>query len=460
MIAQILRSVTNSLSARLLGIFFLTALVYGFAARFAVELVLDRDYLREIVGSHIALHTTYFLEDIGLPPDIERAAEIAETNPMDIRIIGPDVDWASDPSFPDLEQVEFEPSRFFDAVEQDVFRTPDGRDVFATLGFAELGEHSFVRVYLGDYRILLSSPKISTDPPASGLTAQILIGLISIVVLFGCFFAVSWLIRPIRWIQEGADRMGQGDLDYRIPTTRSDDLGALAKEVNELAGDVQSMLEAKQQMLLAISHELRSPLTRSKVAVEFLEDQETRQNILDDLEEMEHLISDLLESERLNTRHTTLQRSSVDPAQLVTQLIDNDFHGARDRIELALPAETAAMSLDETRIRLLIKNLVDNALRYSTEDNGPVRIRLEQSASALRMSVADQGQGMSAEEVERATEPFYRADPARSRDTGGFGLGLYLCRRIAEAHEGTLQIDSQEGQGTRITLEIPVDPGE
>ena len=461
MIRRLLNSVASSLSARLLGIFLLTALVYGFAARFAVELVLDRDYLREIAGSHIALHTSYFLEDLGLPPDIERATEIAATNPMDIRIIGPDLDWSSDPAFPDLSRVEFKPSQFFDAVQEDVFRTPDGRDVFATLGFAELGEHSFVRVYIGDYRILVSSPKISEQPPIAGLTAQILIGLISIVVLTCCFFAVSWLIRPIRWIQEGADRMGQGDLDYRIPTNRSDDLGSLAAEVNELASDVQGMLEAKQQMLLAISHELRSPLTRSKVAVEFLEDEQTRRSILDDLEEMEHLISDLLESERLNTRHSTLQRSLVDPERLVRQVVDNDFSHATDRIHIKTEAQVQQVSLDEMRIRLLLKNLVDNALRYSPADGSPIEIRLEQDEEQLRFIVADQGQGMSAEEVERATEPFYRADPARSRDTGGFGLGLYLCRRIAEAHHGELSIDSAEGKGTRITLMLPVgQPGE
>lgn len=457
MISQILRSIANSLSARLLGIFLLTALVYGFSARFAVELVLDRDYLREIVGSHIALHTTYFLEDIGLPPDVERAAEIAATNPMDIRIIGPDVDWASDPAFPDLTAVEFEPSRFFDAVQQNVYRTPDGRDVFATLGFASIGEHSFVRVYLGDYRILLSSPKISVQATASGLTAQILIGLISIVVLTCCFFAVSWLIRPIRWIQEGADRMGQGDLEYRIPTTRSDDLGTLAAEVNELASDVQGMLEAKQQMLLAISHELRSPLTRTKVAVEFLEDDQTKQSILDDLQEMEHLISDLLESERLNTRHNTLQRSLTDPERLVNQLVENDFRGAKERIDVQVRSAVQPVNLDETRIRLLLKNLVDNALRYSADDDGRVEIRVEETGEQLLFTVSDRGQGMSAEAVERATEPFYRADPARSRDTGGFGLGLYLCRRIAEAHAGELKIVSVKGEGTSITLALPAD---
>jgi len=451
---NLLHRIAHSLSARLLGIFLITSLIYGFSARFAVELVLDRDYLREMIGSHIALHTTYFLRDLGLPPSTERAAEIVATNPMDIRIIGPDIDWSSDPAFPDLQHVEFRPSLFFKDAQKNVYETPDGSDVFATLAYASFDEHSFVRVYVGDYRIVIASPKIAVKP-GSDLTAPILIGLISILVLSGCFFAVSWLIRPIRWIKDGADRMGKGELDYRIPTSRRDDLGSLAGEINELAGDVQDMLEAKQQMLLAISHELRSPLTRTKVALEFLDDETIKQNILDDVVEMESLITDLLESERLNTRHSKLQLSSVDLVRLINDLVEHDFSQHENRIEVNMPTTSVHREVDETRIRLLLKNLVDNALCYSPADGETIHVKLKADSDSLIIAVSDHGPGMSPEDVDRATEPFYRADPARCRDTGGFGLGLYLCRRIAEAHGGKLHIDSDIGRGTCVTLELP-----
>ena len=451
---NILRKIVHSLSARLLGLFLITALVYGLSARFAVELVLDRDYLREIIGSHIALHTAYFLRDLGLPPSVERAAEIAATNPMDIRIIGPDIDWSSDPAFPDLEHVEFEPSEYFDDVQKNAYETPDGRDVFATMGFARYDDHSFVRIYVGDYRIVLASPKIAVRPGPN--LAAPLVGLLSILVLTGCFFVVTWLIRPIRWIKEGADRIGKGDLDYRIRTTRRDDLGHLAVDINRMADDVQGMLEAKQQMLLAISHELRSPLTRTKVALEFLEDETIKQNILDDVVEMENLITDLLESERLNTRHSKLQLSTVDLVRLIHELVGNEFAKQEHRIEISAPEKPVHREIDETRVRLLLKNLIDNAIRYSPVDGVPVRVQLDTAPDSVRISVSDHGPGMSSEDVERATEPFYRADPARCRDTGGFGLGLYLCRRIAEAHGGKIHIDSELGRGTCVTLELQV----
>lgn len=454
MIRTFFYRIAHSLSARLLGIFLVTAVLYGLSARFAVELVLDRDYLREMVGSHIALHTTYFLRDLGLPPSTERAAVIAANNPMDIRIVGPGVDWASDPEFPDLEHVHFEPSSYFEDVKKDVFQTPEGADVFTTLAFARYDEHSFVRVYVGDYRIVLASPKIATRPPTA-LAPTIIIGLISTLVLAGCFFAVSWLIRPIRWIKAGADRIGKGDLDYRIPATRRDDLGSLTVDINRMADDVQGMLEAKQQMLLAISHELRSPLTRTKVALEFLEDETTKQSILDDVIEMENLITDLLESERLNTRHSKLQISSVELVSLVGNLIANEFLQQKDRLEIRVPGSPVYRDVDETRIRLLLKNLIDNALCYSLDDRDRVGITLDAAPDTVKITVRDTGTGMSPDVVQRATEPFYRADPARCRDTGGFGLGLYLCRRIAEAHGGSLQIESEVGQGTCVTLELP-----
>ena len=299
----------------MLGVFLITAILYGIAARFAVELVLDRDYLREMIGSHVALHTTYFIDDMGNPPSVERAKELVRDNAMDIRLSGPGVDWASDPNFPPREVLHYEPSEFFDHLDFDTVAWRDMEGLLRGTGWARYEDHSYVNDTAGGgYEITIASPKISMSPGPS-LTTPI-IGVISILVLAGCFFVVSWLVRPIRWIKEGADRIGQGDLDYRIPKVRSDDLGELTVDINRMADDVQEMLEAKQQMLLAISHELRSPLTRTKVAVEFIDDETTRQSILDDVEEMERLISSLLESERLNTRHSKLQLGDVDVGQL------------------------------------------------------------------------------------------------------------------------------------------------
>ncbi|MDH3512995.1 MAG: HAMP domain-containing histidine kinase [Gammaproteobacteria bacterium] len=460
MIRRFIHGIGHSLSARLIAIFLITSLVYGIASRYAVDLVLDRHYLGEVISAHVALHANYLVQDLGSPPDVEKARGIAEQHPMDIRILGPGLDWVSDPAFPTLDVLQDnmepgQPHMFFEQVEQAGPDAPVWMETLENMYFTRYQEHSFIMIEKGAYRIVIASPKIALQPPMPDLTTPI-IGLISILVLAGCFFTVSWLIRPIRWIKEGARRIGQGELDYRIPKKRRDDLGDLTVDINRMADDVQGMLEAKQQMLLAISHELRSPLTRTKVALEFLEDQKTRQSILDDVEEMEHLINDLLESERLNTRHSKLQLKSVDLIKLIDDLVSADFSDDRHKIRLALPSDPVFCDVDETRIRLLVKNLIDNALCYAPADGNEIGITAEEHAGQISIQVRDNGCGMSPEQVERATEPFYRADPARCRDTGGFGLGLYLCRRIAEAHGGTLEIRSEEGRGTQVKLKLPV----
>lgn len=459
MIRRWVHSIGHSLTARLIGIFLVTSLVYVIASRYAADLVIDRHYLREVISAHISLHADYLVQDLGSPPDIEKAKAIVAEYPMDIRILGPGIDWTSDPNFPSITVLTDsmdpgQPHMFFDQFADAGPDAPAWMETLKQMRFTRYDEHSFFMIDKGDFKFVFASPKIALETPMSDLATPI-IGLISILVLAGCFFSVSWLIRPIRWIKEGADRIGEGDLDYRIPVKRRDDLGDLTADINRMADDVQGMLEAKRQMLLAISHELRSPLTRTKVALEFLEDEETRRSILDDVEEMERLIADILESERLNTRHSKLQLKSVDITDLIDDLVASDFAAEQGQIRLALPTNPVFSNVDETRVRLLIKNLIDNALCYAPSDDNEVLVAVERGPDNLTIHVSDRGCGMSPEQVERAMEPFYRADPARCRDTGGFGLGLYLCRRIAEAHGGALEIDSEEGRGTRVSLTLP-----
>ncbi|MFQ5609239.1 MAG: sensor histidine kinase [Woeseiaceae bacterium] len=406
-----------------------------------------------MIGSHVALHTSYFIKDLGNPPSIERARELAHDNGLDIRLSGPGLEWASDPNFPSDEELHYAPSEFFEHLDFSRDTWHEQEELLRGMRFTRYQDHSYVRIGIDDYQVTIASPKLAINP-GPDLTTPI-IGVISILVLAGCFFAVSWLVRPIRWIKEGAGRIGQGDLDYRIPKKRSDDLGELTVDINRMADDVKEMLEAKQQLLLAISHELRTPLTRTKVAAEFIEDEATRQSILEDAGEMERLIADLLESERLNTRHSKLQLGDTDIAELVRELVTQDFAEERGRITVNVPSVPVSQEVDAKRIRLLVRNLVENALCHTPDDAGGVTVDVVDETDAVLVRVSDDGAGMSAEQVDRATEPFYRADPARCRDTGGFGLGLYLCRRIAEAHGGVLEIRSEIGRGTQVSLRLP-----
>ncbi|MDP6436930.1 MAG: HAMP domain-containing sensor histidine kinase [Gammaproteobacteria bacterium] len=449
----IVRRLAHSLSTRLLVIFLLASIAYGYATRLGFTLFQDTDYLRRIAGAHVALHTEYIIEDIGSPPDLARAQDIVDIIPVDIRIIGPDVDWSSTADFYPLEAIPFAKATWLDLAADTQSKLEVWVKTLEKVEFARFKEHTLVKIRNEDYDIIFASPRISEIAPQN-YTSWIF-GIIGVVVLFFCYLAVRWVFQPIRWMQEGAARIGQGELDYRIPTPRRDELGDLTRDINNMANDVQDMLEAKRQLMLAISHELRSPLTRSKVALELVEDGKARATIQEDIEEMERLISDLLESEALNTRHAVIRREPVDMSTLLDSVLEIDFSGRNDGISVDVEDELPKVELDATRIRLLLRNLIDNGLRYNPEDGEPLKIKVSKPGKFIRIVVQDYGQGISAEHIKHVTEAFYRADPARSRATGGVGLGLYLCKRIVEVHGGTMDIDSTPGSGTRVTVDLP-----
>ena len=448
-------TIAHSLSARLLQIFILASMLYGYAARYAFTVFQDTDYLRQIAGAHIALHSEYILNDIGAPPDLARAQAIVDKIPVDIRIVGPDLDWSSSPDFYSLEEVPFGPLSLLDLGEAGQVELEEWARKTESVEFARHNEHVMIKLEDQGYDIIFASPRIDEMPAPDYST--LIIWLAGIMILFLIFLAVRWLFRPVKWMQLGAARIGGGDLDYRIPTPRNDELGDLSREFNTMAEDVQGMLEAKRQLMLAISHELRSPLTRSKVSAEFVDDETVRQSILDDLGEMENLISDLLESEALNTRHAVLRREPVDPAEMVASVVDTDFANRNERIDVRAESGMPGACWDTTRIRLLLRNLIDNALRYNGDSEKPVEVHVASRDADIEIVVRDYGPGIASEHLEHVTEAFYRADPARARATGGFGLGLYLCRRIVDAHGGRLRVESTLGKGTSVIANLPLD---
>ncbi len=442
-----LERLTRSLSFRLLAIFIVLAAAFIYFATVGIRWVFSEDELRELISGHLSLHVDYVRADIGDPPRIDRAIAITEQVPVDIRITGGDINWASDPAFPERDELAFGAS--------DVFSEDPG----ALLGeltdveFAITDTHRFLKIDQGDFDIIVSTPKIADTEPGRDLL-PIIIG-IGLVWLFIAYLCVSWLFRPIRTIRHGAARIGSGDFDFRIESPRNDQLGDLARDVNKLAQDVRNMLDAKRQLLLGISHELRSPLSRMRLLIEFLEDSERKYDIKAEIDEMEHIISTLLDAERLNTVHVALNRTEVKIPELVEQLVDDFFHRERSRIEIDIADESLEAYVDDARLVLIIKNLVSNALRYSNAEDGPVRISARREKGALVVEIRDHGPGFKPEQISSIGEPFYRGDPSRTRETGGSGLGLYLARLVAEAHGGTLKVDETYTDGAFLIATVP-----
>jgi signal transduction histidine kinase len=238
---------------------------------------------------------------------------------------------------------------------------------------------------------------------------------------------------------------------------RNDELGDLAERINRTAQSLHGKLDAKRALLLAISHELRSPLTRARVSAELVEKGEHRSALLRDLDEMRDLITELLESERLASGHAALHTEPVDLAALVHELVAAQWPDAG--LDPQLDERLDPVRVDLMRVRLLLRNLINNALRHSAGAPMPPVVSLSGDAEGqLQLNVRDFGSGVAEEHLSHLTEPFYRTGSARQRATGGFGLGLYLCQLVAQAHGGTLRILRAE-PGLQVTAAWPIRQG-
>lgn len=427
----------HSLSGRLLLLFLLTAILLVAVVRTGFHFGVEGSF-RDLAGPHLDEYVGHLLAELGDPPTPERAARLAQRLPVRIHLLGSER-WSSAGAPP---QARARASVTRTLADGTAFELQRGRGGFA------------VRVERGDMTVLFvphGMRHVERAPLAIVLTIA---GVLLVVVL--AYHAIRRLFRPIDAIRAGVARIGAGDLEHPVRIRRRDELGELAESINAMGEDIRAMLEAKRQLLLAISHELRSPLTRARVNAELLDDCEARRALLTDLGELEALLGELLESERLRGRHAVLSREAVDPSELLNELVVESFGEADIDLDLDLDPPGTWLPLDPVRIRLLARNLIKNAIRHTPSGGEPPRLSSHVGEELWTLAVSDSGPGIAADQLGQLAAPFYRADSSRHRGSGGVGLGLYLSRAIAEAHGGTLEITSQPGRGTRVLVVIPI----
>jgi signal transduction histidine kinase len=188
-----------------------------------------------------------------------------------------------------------------------------------------------------------------------------------------------------------------------------------------------------------------------------VEEGPSRTALLQDLGLMRDLITAILESERLDAGHSALALQRCDLNVLIAELVQTQFADAdaRGELELDLGAELPELPLDRLRLQLLLRNLIDNALRYNDASSDAVTVSTRIEDLGVRLSVRDHGPGVPAELLPKLGEPFYRPDESRVRSAGGVGLGLSLCKLIANAHGATLDLRNA-GPGLQVSLLLPL----
>ncbi|MBX3655766.1 MAG: HAMP domain-containing histidine kinase [Ramlibacter sp.] len=432
----------HSLKRRLVLLFILLALTMSGAFLFGMQKALGagwRDAARPLLMDYV----DRLAADIGDPPSIERAQALTQRLPITVRISGPRIQWGSEGSE--------DPARWRRETWLD---DPPGH--------AE-GDRLLTRLTADGHRIDFGvNVRPWRDHPRY-------IGFATLgALLLLTWLAYAWvrrLLRPLDDIRAGAQRFGRGEFGQPIPIRKADELGDLAGDVNAMAHSIHQMLEAKRGLLLAISHELRSPITRARLNTELLPEQgesaARREALLRDLQEMADLVSDLLESERLGQGHAALQLEPTDLEALVRDVVQAlaEVHPDVPAVQVELAPGLPLLPLDRARVRLLLRNLLDNAVRHSAgEPRAPqlsVRALAPEGGSVpgVEIAVRDHGPGVEEAALPHLAEAFYRPDASRGRATGGVGLGLYLCKLVAQAHGGHLRVrNAKPGLEVVVTL--------
>lgn len=423
------QALAHSIKGRLVVLFVLLALGTSGVFLFGMQRLLQggwQEYAKPLAADYV----DRLVEEIGVPPDPQRALALTQRLPITVRIDGPVVRFDSRPLHRRRDPGDLEDAELRAAGWGLVRNTTDGH-----------------RITFG-----LTRPPDGVRPRLVGWAT--LAALLMLTAL--AYGTVRRLLSPLNAIGTGVEAFGRGEFGVSIPVQRRDELGRLAERINGMAGNLNDMLDAKRSLLLAISHELRSPLTRARINAELVEEGEARDALLRDLGEMRDLITDLLESERLATGHAALHLGPIDLASLVHEVADTGFPHVP--LTFHLDPAVGPAQVDATRIRLLLRNLIGNALRHSAQaPQAPEVFLRRETDGRIALGVRDHGPGVAAEQLGRLGQAFYRPDSARSRAGGGVGLGLYLCRLVAQAHGGELRIRRAE-PGLEVTAIWPAGP--
>ena len=285
--------------------------------------------------------------------------------------------------------------------------------------------------------------------------SPLLIGLIVLLLItISLAYAIQLrLLRPLKWLRSGVDAVSEGDLSTRVPVVRNDEIGKVARAFNLMTSRVQQMVDDRERLLADVSHELRSPLARIKVALELLPEGDKRDSIAQDIREMESLTTALLEREHLRNQASNANAETVNLVAVAGEVIDG-FSNTPPGLEFNVPPQSIQINGDEALIKILVQNLVDNAIKFSLPDSKPVEVSLRQTGHEVQIIVEDDGQGIPEDLAEKVFEPFVKLSPARGHRVG-YGLGLNLCQRIVQAQGGYIEIQQRKKRGTRVLVVFP-----
>jgi heavy metal sensor kinase len=286
------------------------------------------------------------------------------------------------------------------------------------------------------------------------------------VAVAGGYFLVGRALAVVDHISRSAEQFSLQNLSQRLPIARTgDEVERLSVALNRMIQRLDEAIQHSKRFVADASHELRTPLTvlRGELEALLARDrlasgvQEKLGSLLEEVDRLSKIVEGLLMLSRLDAGEARGEWVNVDLAHLTRSTADQMSLMAEDKritIECATPAPVLVQG-DRTRLKQVVVNLLDNAVKY-TPEGGRVALQVSAQKNAAILEVADTGIGIPGEVLPHVFERFFRADKARSRDAGGAGLGLAIVQSICTAHGGRATVESIEGQGSRFRVELPL----
>lgn len=286
-------------------------------------------------------------------------------------------------------------------------------------------------------------------PPLQAVwPSTIAVTLAAIAIVFVIFWSVQRISRPMRALAESADRLGRGDDPLPLALEGPAEVRRVADAFNMMQDRLTRHVRERTRMLAALGHDLRSPLTAIRLRAEMVDDEETRERLVASIDEMQTMVETTLSYAKSIAADETA--TPTDLRRIAVEIADElRLNGSRVDVE---PGESLTAVVRPIALKRALRNLMENAVRYGIR----AIVRLEKSDRVARIIVDDDGLGVPEADLANVFEPFVRLDASRSRETGGVGLGLSVCRTIARAHGGDVSLQNRPEGGLRAELSLPL----
>ena len=408
-----------------------------------------------ILDAHEAYFYNEMVQSWGTPPDTVKVKKDIENLHLNCVIYYIENDYSR------FEANNNSPKYWSSSLEfpQDVFYYVQGAEDFIKhnieipldVQFGLINNIPSTAVENGDF-VFYMSYDVQEEVTPTNTSNYMLATILTIIFIISLNFFIRRYLFPLKLIKNRLVSLEDGDLNSTIPILGEDELARLSLGINKMIKEINSLINKKHELLLDVSHELRSPLARMQLLLEMIPNHVNKDKLINEVLLLEGMISNLLLSDKLSVPYKNLNLSNIKLTTLIDKVLDM-FPEERNNIEIINLNQNIILNIDELKFILAIRNLIDNAIKYRSTNN-KILLEIFTNNNSINFSVTDYGIGIKKENLKIIINPFIRVD--NNVNVNGFGIGLTITNKIIKAHKGRLIIKSEINEGSTFTLELPL----